>query len=110
MNSKIKNILIPLSVVLVLGIQQITAQKITKSNGVEYIEEHTTNDLSSIKMPQTKVKLKKTIKNKKVNKNIKTIADLERVVQRRKRLRYRNKRRSDNKCYSHTDETCTTKE
>ena len=111
MNSKIKNILIPLAVVLVLGIQQLKAQKVTKSNGIEYIEDNSTDDLSTIKVPEKKtVKSKKITKNKKLNKNIRTIADLQRIVQNKKRLRFRNKRRTENKCYSHTDETCNTKE
>ncbi|SNR17021.1 hypothetical protein [Tenacibaculum jejuense] len=108
MDSKIKNILIPLLVVLVLGIQQTKAQKVTKSNGVEYLEKATeTNDLNTIKVPVKSLKKKKL---RKVKKSIRTVADLERIVQRRKNLRFRNKRRSQEKCYSHTEEKCETKE
>ncbi|WP_299627501.1 hypothetical protein [uncultured Tenacibaculum sp.] len=106
MNSKIKNILIPLIVVLVLGIQQNTAQNVTKVNGVEYInKEVANNDLNSIKVPVKKIKLRKT-KLRKANKNIRTVADLEKIVQRKRNLRFRNKRRTADKCFK--EEVCHT--
>lgn len=109
MNSKIINILSSFLVVLVLGLQQVKAQKVvTQNNDVEFLEnDNGVDDLNNIKIPRKKIKVNK-VAVKKTNKKNKSIAKVEKLVNRKKYLRFRSKRknglRGKDKC--HKEEVC----
>lgn len=86
---------------MVVGLQFSNAQQVDVQNKVEYVENSSTGDLNSIKMPVKKVK-----KQVMISEDV-SIEDLERIASKRRAKRYRKVRKSIEKCFKEVEEdTC----
>ncbi|MFY7671420.1 hypothetical protein ACOSP6_10085 [Tenacibaculum sp. MEBiC06402] len=112
MNARLK--ILASFLMIFIGFQQITAQKVIakKGSGIEYKDDQKDlDDMNSITAPSNAVtitaKSSKKSKKKVAKDKIESVKKVEKLMKQKKRLRFRNKRKKEiTKCFKEAKKPC----